>query len=81
MDVRAEFTVYPWIEGEASLPAHTEAAVTELRRAGLEVSLGPFGQRVTGEAKLVFQALRAAEDAAFAAGAEKLVLVIEVTGD
>jgi uncharacterized protein YqgV (UPF0045/DUF77 family) len=75
--LRAEFTIYPFREGETP-PSHVEAAIDQLRRAGLEVEVGPLGQVVVGEPGVLLEALRAAEAAAVEAGAKKMVLSIEV---
>lgn len=74
---RAEFTIYPFREGEAP-PPHVQAAIEELRGAGLSVEVTPFGQIVTGEPELVLEALRSALAAAVAAGASKAIVSIEV---
>ena len=79
VDVRVEFTVYPFREGETP-PPHVEAAIEEIRKAGLEVVIGTLGQAVTGEAGAVFEALRSAEAAAMSAGATRMVLSIELEG-
>ena len=76
-EVRVEFTVYPFHEGETP-PPHVEAAIQEIRKAGLDVVIGTLGQVVTGEAGAVFDALRLAEAAALSAGATRMVLSIEV---
>lgn len=78
--VRAEFTIYPFREGEAP-PKHVQAAIEELRTAGLDVEVGVFGQVVTGEGDVVLEALRAALGAAVAAGATRAVVNLEVEGD
>jgi uncharacterized protein YqgV (UPF0045/DUF77 family) len=78
-EVRVEFTVYPFREGETP-PAHVEAAIQEIRKAGLDVVIGTLGQVVTGEAGIVFDALRSAEAAALSAGATRMVFSIEVEG-
>jgi uncharacterized protein YqgV (UPF0045/DUF77 family) len=75
--LRAEFAIYPFLEGETP-PAHVQAAIAELRGAGFEVEVGPLGQVVTGDPPALLEALRAAEVAAVGAGATKMVLSIEV---
>ena len=77
--LRAEFAIYPFREGETP-PSHAEAAINELRRAGLAVEIGPLGQVVTGEPRVLLDALRAAEEAAVEAGATRMVVSIEVEG-
>jgi uncharacterized protein YqgV (UPF0045/DUF77 family) len=76
---RAEFTIYPFREGEAP-PPHVQAAIEELREAGLSVEVTPFGQIVTGAPQALLEALRSALAAAVAAGATKAVVSIEVEG-
>lgn len=77
VEVTAEFTVYPFREAEAP-PPHVQAAIDELRRAGLSVEVGLLGQVVRGEADVVIGALRAAQAAALSAGASKVVVSLEV---
>ncbi len=77
MDVRVEFTVYPFEEGEAP-PRHVQAAIDELRNAGLAVEVGLLGQVVAGESGRVIDALRTAQVAALAVGATRLVVSLEV---
>jgi uncharacterized protein YqgV (UPF0045/DUF77 family) len=74
--IRAEFTIYPFVEGMAP-PTYVQAALDAVSAAGLEIELGPLSQTVTGEAALVFEAVRAATAAAFAEGARRVVLNIE----
>jgi uncharacterized protein YqgV (UPF0045/DUF77 family) len=76
MEVRAEFTVYPFLAGE-DLPAYVEAAIDSLRSAGLKVEVGPLGQVVTGEAGVVLEALRQAQAAALDAGATRVAVNLE----
>jgi uncharacterized protein YqgV (UPF0045/DUF77 family) len=77
VDVQAEFTVYPFEEGEA-YPPHVQVALEALYGAGLDVQLGPLSQVVTGEARSVLEALRAAQAAAIEAGASRVVVNLEV---
>jgi uncharacterized protein YqgV (UPF0045/DUF77 family) len=76
MDVRAEFTVYPFRAGEDP-PAYVRAAIESLEAAGLSVEVGLLGQVVTGEADVVLQALRAAQSAALEAGATRVAVNLE----
>lgn len=69
--------MYPFEEGEAP-PGHVQAAIDEVRKAGLTLELGLLGQVVIGEAGAVLEALRAAQGAAVAAGATKVVVSLEV---
>jgi uncharacterized protein YqgV (UPF0045/DUF77 family) len=77
VEVVAEFTVYPFREGEAP-PPHVQAAIDELQRAGLSVEVGLLGQVVRGEADAVIGALSSAQAAALSAGATKVVVNVEV---
>jgi uncharacterized protein YqgV (UPF0045/DUF77 family) len=76
MRIRAELAVYPFHEGEVP-PAYVQAASRALEDAGLSPEVGPLGQVVTGEAEPLLDALRAAQDAAFAAGATRIALNLE----
>jgi uncharacterized protein YqgV (UPF0045/DUF77 family) len=73
VEVRAEFAVYPFEEGDAP-PAYVQAAIDSLRAAGLAVEVGPFGQVVVGETREVLAALRDAQAAALDAGATRLAV-------
>lgn len=77
--LRAEFTVFPFIEAE-DVPPHVQAAIDELHKADLDVDVGPLSQIVSGEDEVVLDAVRAAEGAALAAGATKLVIDLELWG-
>ncbi len=77
--VRGEFTIYPFIEGEA-LPEHVQAAIAEINKAGLEVEVGPLSSTVTGPAGKVLDALHRAESAALAAGATSIAIRLAVAG-
>ena len=76
MEVRAEFTVYPFLAGEDP-PTYVHAAIDALRSAGLKVEVGLLGQVVTGEAALVLEALRQAQAAAMDAGATRVAVNLE----
>ena len=76
MEVRAEFTVYPFRAGEDP-PAYVKAAIDTLKEAGLSVEVGLLGQVVIGEADLVLEALQAAQSAALEAGATRVAVNLE----
>jgi uncharacterized protein YqgV (UPF0045/DUF77 family) len=78
--IRAEFTIYPFVEGPA-LPRYVQAAVDAISAAGLDIEIGPLSQTVTGEAESVLEAVRSAASAAFADGARRVVLNIEAVGE
>jgi uncharacterized protein YqgV (UPF0045/DUF77 family) len=75
--VQVEFTIYPFREGSAP-PAHAQAAIDVLSESGLEVDVGPLSTTVSGPADEVFDSIRAAQSAAVAAGADRIVVRIEV---
>ena len=70
--VRVEFTVEPFLEGE--LGAHVEAALRSLRRAGYAPDVGPFGTAVEGEVHALLDAVSRAAAASFDAGATGVTL-------
>lgn len=74
--VRAEFTVYPFIEGMA-LPPYVQAAIDTIRQRGLDVEVGALSNVVVGEAERVLDALRAAQVAALGTGATRVVISLE----
>jgi uncharacterized protein YqgV (UPF0045/DUF77 family) len=76
--LRAEFTVFPFVEG--SLPPYVQAAIDAARATGVRVNVGPLSSTVEGEPDAVVDALRAAQSAAFAGGARRFVLNLEVAG-
>ena len=76
MQIRAELAVYPFHEGEVP-PVYVQAASEALEDAGLSPEMGPLGQLVTGEEEPLLEALRAAQHAAFAAGATRVVVNLE----
>jgi uncharacterized protein YqgV (UPF0045/DUF77 family) len=75
--VQVEFTIYPFQEGN-SPPPHAQAAIDVLRTSGLDVEVGPLSTTVSGPADEVFDSIRAAQSAAVAAGAERIVVRVEV---
>jgi uncharacterized protein YqgV (UPF0045/DUF77 family) len=75
--VRGEFTVYPFIEGDA-LPPHVQVAIDAIKRTGLEVDVGPLSNTIAGPADQVLEALHRAETAALSAGAQRIVIRLEV---
>jgi uncharacterized protein YqgV (UPF0045/DUF77 family) len=75
--VRGEFTVYPFIEGDA-LPPHVQVAIDAIKETGLEVEVGPLSNTIAGSPHQVLEALHRAESAALAAGAQRIVIRLEV---
>jgi uncharacterized protein YqgV (UPF0045/DUF77 family) len=77
--LRAEFTVYPFVQGE-ELPPHVQAAIDAARRTGISPEIGAFGNVVIGDAQAVLEALRAAQEAAIEAGATRIAVSVEIEG-
>jgi uncharacterized protein YqgV (UPF0045/DUF77 family) len=75
--VRGEFTVYPFIEGNA-LPPHVQVAIDAIKDAGLEVEVGPLSNTIAGPLDRVLEALHRAESAALSAGAQRILIRLEV---
>lgn len=80
MQVRAEFTIYPFQEGE-SPPTHVQVAIERLRGSGIDVEVGLLGQAVIGDVNSVLEALGTAIPAAFEAGASRVAINVEAAGD
>jgi uncharacterized protein YqgV (UPF0045/DUF77 family) len=78
--VRGEFTIYPFIEGDIP-PSHVQAAIDAITEAGLEVDIGPLSNTIMGSANQVTDALHRAESAALAAGAQRIVIRLEVADE
>jgi uncharacterized protein YqgV (UPF0045/DUF77 family) len=78
--VRGEFTIYPFVEGDA-LPAYVQVAIDTIKNAGLSVDVGPLSNTVEGPRDAVLAALHEAEAAALANGARRIVIRIEVEGE
>jgi len=72
MDVTAEFTIEPFIDGTPG--AHVLAALEAVRDVGLEPSIGPFGSSITGDLTAVSAAVARLLEAATAAGATRVSL-------
>jgi uncharacterized protein YqgV (UPF0045/DUF77 family) len=72
MDVTAEFTIEPFVDGSPG--AHVLAGLDAVRAAGLDPTIGPFGSSVTGELATVSAAIARLLEAATAAGATRVSL-------
>lgn len=70
MEIEAEFTVEPFIEGD--LGDHVQAAFDAVRAEGLDVEVGPFGSSVTGPTEQVSRAIGRMIADATAAGATRI---------
>ena len=71
--------MYPFVPGE-ELPPHAQAAIDAARQAGLSTEVEAFGIAVTGDVHAVLEALRAAQEAAFDAGATRIAVNVEFEG-
>lgn len=80
MTVRAEFTIYPFREGEDP-PEHVLAAIEQLRTEGFEVEVGLLGQVVSGDVDRIAKAFQVALPAAMRAGANRVVISVEASDD
>jgi uncharacterized protein YqgV (UPF0045/DUF77 family) len=76
--VRVEFTVEPFREGE--LGAHVDAALGALRDEGFEPEIGPFGNSVEGDARPLLTAVARAAAASFDAGASGITVTARAAG-
>jgi uncharacterized protein YqgV (UPF0045/DUF77 family) len=76
MDVTAEFTIEPFVEGTPG--SHVLAALDAVRAAGLEPVIGPFGSSVHGELAAVSRAVAHMLEAATAAGATTVSVQLTV---
>ncbi len=74
MDVAAELTIEPFVPG--SRGPHVQAATEAARAAGVEVNMGPFGDRIRGEEAQVVEALGGMLRAALGAGATRISIQV-----
>jgi uncharacterized protein YqgV (UPF0045/DUF77 family) len=74
--VRAEFTIYPFMEGEA-LPPYVQAGIDAILAMDIAVDVGPLSNTISGEVDRVLDALRGAGFAAMASGATRIVVSLE----
>jgi uncharacterized protein YqgV (UPF0045/DUF77 family) len=77
--ISAEFSIYPFIEGNEP-PRHVQAAIDTINEVGVDVEVGPLGNTISGPVDAVLQALQRAQSAALAAGATRIVIRIELQG-
>ena len=56
---RADFSIYPFLGGEAP-PDYVQAAIDAVRAAGIDVDVGLLGESVTGALDTVLEAIRVA---------------------
>jgi uncharacterized protein YqgV (UPF0045/DUF77 family) len=72
MQVVAEFTIEPFVEGRPG--PHVVAGLNAVRAAGFEPDIEPFGSSVSGELDLIVPAVADLLHAASRAGASKISL-------
>ncbi len=74
-----EIQVLPTPAGTADDPhAHVEAAIEVISRSGLRYEVGPLGTSIEGSPDQIWPLLRAAHEAALAAGGASSIAVIKV---
>jgi uncharacterized protein YqgV (UPF0045/DUF77 family) len=78
--VRAEFTIFPFEEGD-DMPPYVQAGLDAISALGVAVEIGPLSNTIHGTTTEVTEALRAAESASFAAGATRIVVNLEAAHD
>ena len=76
MQITAEFTVEPFVEGAPG--PHVLAAIQVAESAGLAVDVGPFGTTVVGESALVLSTVDGLVRAAIDSGATRVSLPLTV---
>ncbi|HAZ55959.1 MAG TPA: hypothetical protein DCY78_01860 [Acidimicrobiaceae bacterium] len=76
MQIAAEFTIEPFVEG--SLGPHVRAAIDVAESAGLTVEVGPFGTALSGESGTVLDTVDAVVRSAIANGATRVSLQLTV---
>lgn len=77
--LRAEFTVEPFIEGRPG--PHVRAAVAAVEALGFDVEFGPFATEFSGADELVTTAIAALVRDAYAHGATRVSIQIELVDD
>ena len=72
--ITAEFTVEPFVEG---LPGpHVQAAIQIAEDEGLKVEIGPFGNSITGDPKVILPLISSMSSAAMDNGATRISLQV-----
>lgn len=74
--VLAEFSVTPVVEGE--MKPFIDAALEEVKKAGLKFEVNPVSTTVEGEIDQVMEALKRAHEAALHKGAPRVVTEIRI---
>ncbi len=77
--LRAEFTVEPFVEGQPG--PHVRAAIAAVEALGFTVEFGPFASEFTGEADAVSRAVAALVHDAYANGATRVSIQVELIQD
>lgn len=72
MQMTAEFTIEPFVEGDPG--PHVLAAIEVAESAGLAVEIGPFGTSVCGESDVVLSTVDEVLRAAVGNGATRVSL-------
>ena len=76
--VRIEFTVEPFVEGQPG--PHVLSAVAAVEDEGLPVDVGPFSSQAVGPSEQAMRAVVELLRAAVANGASRVSLQVEVVG-
>jgi uncharacterized protein (TIGR00106 family) len=74
--VLAEFSVTPMVEGE--MKPFVDAALEEIRKAGLKYEVNPVSTTVEGEIDQVVEAIKKAHEAVLQKGAHRVVTEIRI---
>lgn len=74
--VIAEFSVTPMVEGD--MKPFVDAALDEIRKAGLKCEVGPVGTTVEGDIDQVFDAIKHAHLAVLDKGVDRVITDIRV---
>jgi len=76
--VRIEFTVEPFVEGQPG--RHVLSAIAAVEDEGLPVEVGPFSSEAVGPSEQAMRAVAELLRAALANGASRVSLQVEVVG-
>lgn len=74
MQMTAEFTIEPFVEGDPG--PHVLAAIEVAESAGLAVEIGPFGTSVSGDPEVVLSTVDGILRAAVGNGATRISLQV-----
>ena len=76
--VRIEFTVEPFVEGEPG--PHVLSAIAAVEDEGLPVDVGPFSSQAVGSSEQAMRAVTELLRAALANGSSRVSLQVEAVG-